>query len=143
MLLVAAGILAIAFWRAARDLHGHARAGADVIVSMLAKQMDGDLPAAELSRTMEQTMEEAGAALPGLGDPTPVIIDSTSAAVGRSLSEVNLHGLTGATVLAIFRTAGHGPRTLVPSGRDRLQAGDVLTLAGSPDAIAAAREALA
>jgi CPA2 family monovalent cation:H+ antiporter-2 len=59
------------------------------------------------------------------------------------LSEVNLRGLTGATVLAIFRTAGHGPRTLVPSGRERLQAGDVLTLAGSHDAIAAAREALA
>jgi CPA2 family monovalent cation:H+ antiporter-2 len=142
VLLVAAGVLAIAFWRVARDLHGHARAGADVIVSMLAKQMDGDLPADELSRTMEQTMEQASAALPGLGDPTPVIIDSTSAAVGRSLSEVNLRGLTGATVLAIFRTAGHGPRTLIPSGRERLQAGDVLTLAGSHDAIAAAREVL-
>jgi CPA2 family monovalent cation:H+ antiporter-2 len=144
VLLVAAGILAIGFWRAARDLHGHARAGADVIVSMLAQHMDnGALPPEEFSRTMAETMEHASAALPGLGDPTPVIIDATSAAVGRSLSEVNLRGLTGATVLAIFRTAGHGPRTLVPTGRERLQAGDVLTLAGSHEAIAAAREELA
>jgi Trk K+ transport system NAD-binding subunit len=45
-------------------------------------------------------------------------------------------------VLAIFRTVGHGPRTLVPTGRERLQAGDVLALAGSHDAIAAAREEL-
>jgi len=58
------------------------------------------------------------------------------------LSEVNLRGLTGATVLAIFRTAGQGPRTLVPTGSERLRAGDVLTLAGSHEAIAAAREAL-
>jgi len=111
---------------------------------MLAQHMDnGALPPEEFSRTMAETMEHASAALPGLGDPTPVIIDATSAAVGRSLSEVNLRGLTGATVLAIFRTAGHGPRTLVPTGRERLQAGDVLTLAGSHEAIAAAREELA
>jgi CPA2 family monovalent cation:H+ antiporter-2 len=142
VLLVAAGVLAIAFWRAARDLHGHARAGADVIVSMLAQHMDGGVPAEELSRAMTETMEQASAALPGLGDPTPVIIDSSSTVVGQSLSEVNLRGLTGATVLAIFRTAGHGPRALVPTGSERLRAGDVLTLAGSHDAIAAAREVL-
>jgi CPA2 family monovalent cation:H+ antiporter-2 len=142
VLLVAAGVLAIAFWRAARELHGHARAGADVIVSMLAQHMDGGVPAEELSRAMTETMEQASAALPGLGDPTPVIIDSSSTVVGQSLSEVNLRGLTGATVLAIFRTAGHGPRALVPTGSERLRAGDVLTLAGSHDAIAAAREVL-
>jgi CPA2 family monovalent cation:H+ antiporter-2 len=142
VLLVGAGMLALAFWRAARDLHGHARAGADVIVSMLSQHMDGGLPAEELSRQMTETMEQASAALPGLGDPTPVIIDVNSAAVGRSLSEVNLRGLTGATVLAIFRTAGQGPRTLVPTGSERLRAGDVLTLAGSHEAIAAAREVL-
>jgi CPA2 family monovalent cation:H+ antiporter-2 len=135
VLLVAAAMLGVAFWRAARDLHGHARAGADVIVSMLAGYMEGGIATDELSRTMEQ----ASAALPGLGDPTPVTIDTTSAVVGRSLSEMNLRGVTGATVLAIFRSVGEGPRTFVPSGRERLRAGDVLTLAGSQEAISAAR----
>ena len=108
VLLVAAGMLALAFWRAARDLHGHARAGADVIVSMLAQHMDGGLPAEELSRTMTETMEKASAALPGLGDPTPIIIDATSAAVGRSLSEVNLREGLGRDGAGDFRTAGRG-----------------------------------
>jgi CPA2 family monovalent cation:H+ antiporter-2 len=135
VLLVAAAILTIAFWRAARDLHGHARAGAEVIAAILAQQMDGAPSTEQLSRTMEH----ASAALPGLGAPTPVILDPGSAAVGKTLSEVNLRGLTGATVLAIFRTAGETPRALVPSARETLRAGDVLTVAGTHEAVAAAR----
>ena len=135
---VAAAILAIAFWRAARDLHGHARAGAEVIAAILSQQMDG----APSSEQLSQTMQHASAALPGLGDPTALVLDPRSAAVGKTLSEVNLRGLTGATVLAIFRTAGETPRALVPSGRETLHAGDVLTVAGTHDAVAAAREIL-
>ena len=138
VLVVAAAILAIAFWRAARDLHGHARAGAEVIAAILAQQMDG----APSSEKLSETMEHASAALPGLGAPTAIILDPRSAAVGKTLSEVNLRGLTGATVLAIFRAAGETPRALVPSARDTLHAGDVLTVAGTHDAVAAAREVL-
>jgi CPA2 family monovalent cation:H+ antiporter-2 len=138
VLLVAAAILAIAFWRAARDLHGHARAGAEVIAAILSQQMDGEPSSEQLS----QTMQHANAALPGLGAPTAVILDPQSTAVGKTLSEVNLRGITGATVLAIFRTAGETPRALVPSGRETLYAGDVLTVAGTHDAVAAARDIL-
>jgi CPA2 family monovalent cation:H+ antiporter-2 len=138
VLFVAAAILAIAFWRAARDLHGHARAGAEVIAGILSQQMDGAPSSEKLSRTMER----ASAALPGLGAPTAVILDPRSVAVGKTLSEVNLRGVTGATVLAIFRTAGETPRALVPTGREMLYAGDVLTVAGTHDAVAAARNIL-
>jgi CPA2 family monovalent cation:H+ antiporter-2 len=139
VLLVAAGILAIAFWRAAQDLHGHARAGAEVIAAILSQQMD----AAPSTEQLSQTMQHASAALPGLGDPTAIILDPRSASVGKSLSEVNLRALTGATVLAIFRSAGDTPKAIVPSGRETLYAGDVLTVAGTHDAVAAAREILA
>lgn len=88
-------------------------------------------------------MEHVSAALPGLGEPTPVVVTPTSSAAGRTLAEVNLRGLTGATVLCIFRASGAEPRTVVPSGHERLRAGDVVALAGSHDAIAAAREILA
>lgn len=88
-------------------------------------------------------MEHVSGALPGLGEPTPVVVTPTSTAAGRTLAEVNLRGLTGATVLCIFRTAGAEPRTLVPSGHERLRSGDVVALAGSHEAIAAAREILA
>ena len=139
VLIIALLLLAIAFWRAARELHGHARAGAEVIMSALARQASPSSSRAEL----ERTMEHVSVALPGLGEPTPVVVTPTSAAAGRTLAEVNLRGLTGATVLCIFRTSGAEPRTVVPSGHEQLRAGDVVALAGSHEAIAAAREILA
>jgi CPA2 family monovalent cation:H+ antiporter-2 len=48
--------------------------------------------------------------------------------------------LTGATVLAIQRGE---QSVLVPSGHERLQAGDVLAIAGTHDAVEAAKELLA
>ena len=138
VLFVVVVLLAIAFWRAARDLQGHARAGAEVIASALAQHMSGSPSPEQLSETMERVNE----ALPGLGEPTPVVLGASSSAVGRTLSEVNLRGLTGATVLCIFRADGDAARTVVPTGRERLRAGDVLALAGTHDALDAAREIL-
>src|SRR4029079_1694595 len=50
--LVALGIFAVAFWRSARNLHGHVRAGAPIIVSALLQNhfSTGEKP----SKTMEQ-----------------------------------------------------------------------------------------
>jgi CPA2 family monovalent cation:H+ antiporter-2 len=138
VLLIVVGILAIAFWRAARDLHGHARAGAEVIVATLGRHVAGGESGDELSRAMEQVSD----ALPGLGEPVPIVVDKASNAVGRSLRDVNLRGLTGATVLAIVRGTGDDSQVLVPSGQEGLRAGDVLAIAGSRDAVAAARELL-
>ncbi len=52
---------------------------------------------------------------------------------------MNLRGRTGATVLAITRTHGG---VLVPTADERLRAGDVLAVAGTHEAIEAARAAL-
>jgi CPA2 family monovalent cation:H+ antiporter-2 len=138
VLLIVAGILAIAFWRAARDLHGHARAGAEVIVATLGRHVAGGESGDDLSRAMAQV----SVALPGLGEPVPIVVDRASNAVGRSLRDVNLRGLTGATVLAIVRGTGGDSQVLVPSGHEGLRAGDVLAVAGSRDAVSAARDLL-
>lgn len=61
------------------------------------------------------------------------------AAVGKTLAEISLRGLTGATVVAIQRG---DESVLVPSGRERLLAGDVLAIAGTHDAVEAAKELL-
>jgi CPA2 family monovalent cation:H+ antiporter-2 len=68
-----------------------------------------------------------------------VQLDAGSPAVGRSLAELNLRGATGATVLAIARGE---EGILVPTAQEVLRAGDVLALAGTHDAIDAARELL-
>jgi CPA2 family monovalent cation:H+ antiporter-2 len=91
---------------------------------------------------ISKTMEHVSAALPGLGEPTPVVLRASSQAVGRTLAELNLRGLTGATILCISRPSASGEEQLVPTGKDRLWAGDVIALAGSNDAVANARELL-
>ena len=71
--------------------------------------------------------------------PVSMRLDPLSPAVGKTLAELNIRGLTGATVLAIRRGA---EAVLVPSGHERLMAGDVLGVAGTRDAVAAAKRLL-
>jgi CPA2 family monovalent cation:H+ antiporter-2 len=76
--------------------------------------------------------------LPGLGAPVPLRLDPSSSAVGKTLAQLNLRALTGATVLAIQR----GRIGIVPAASEVLQAHDVVALAGTEGSIRAARELL-
>jgi CPA2 family monovalent cation:H+ antiporter-2 len=131
MLLV---VLGVGFWRSATNLQGHVRAGSQVIVAALAaqSQSSGEEPHGE-------DLKDVRAILPGLGEPTPVRLETASPAVGRTLAELNLRGMTGATVLAIQRGE---EQVVVPTAHEALRAGDVLALAGTHEAIAAARAVL-
>src|SRR5690606_9344814 len=126
-------ILSVAFWRGAADLHEHVQAGAQMIVEALITQArTGSAPGQAQRAPTETGLEMVHKLLPGLGEPTAVKLDERSPAIGKSLAELNLRGVTGATVLAMTRgeTGLH-----VPSAKEPLQVGDVLTLAGSHDAI--------
>ncbi|MEO6211039.1 MAG: cation:proton antiporter [Gemmatimonadaceae bacterium] len=131
-LVVVALVLGIAFWRSAQSLHGHTRAGAEAIVAMLGEQMMVDTA----PDAVRLAMERIDLVLPGLGTPVALQVTRGSPAIDRSLSSLDLRGRTGATVLAIVRA---GEQVLVPRGHDMLRADDVLAVAGSADAIAAAR----
>ncbi|MDY7226654.1 cation:proton antiporter [Hyalangium rubrum] len=134
LVLLLLGVLAVAFWRSAMNLEGHVRAGAQVIVDALAAQSRAKEPGSE-----EMDLEQVQGMLPGLGAPTPVRLEARSPAVGRTLAELNLRGLTGATVLAIHR----GEEGIsFPTAREALQEGDVLALAGTHEAVEAARSLL-
>jgi CPA2 family monovalent cation:H+ antiporter-2 len=129
-LLVALGIV---FWRSASDLEGHVRAGAQMIVEVLAAQAN---PGKDAAAAAPLDLGEVNRVLPGLGAPVPVLIEDGSPAVGKSLANLNLRGATGATVLVIRR----GPESLiVPTADEILSAGDVLALAGTKEAVAAAK----
>ena len=130
-------IVGIGFWRSAMNLEGHARAGAEVIAGALSRQMSNPYTPSE---QMERTIEQVHSFLPGLGEPTPVRVEPGCAASGRTLAELNLRGLTGATVLAILRSDGH---VLAPHGREMLRSGDLLAVAGTTEAIEAARAMIA
>jgi CPA2 family monovalent cation:H+ antiporter-2 len=125
-------VLLVALWRNAANLQGHARAGAQIIASALAHQMastDGASDEATL-------LEDVNTVLPGLGEPVAIRVVPQSIAVGRSLGQLNLRGATGATVLAIRRGTRQIP---TPLGREVIEAGDVIAVAGSHDALAVAR----
>ncbi|WP_242393646.1 cation:proton antiporter [Anaeromyxobacter oryzisoli] len=134
VLAAAIVVLGIAFWRSAANLQGHVRAGAQVIVEALAKQ-----GAAGAAGPGEDALGPFRAMFPGLGEPVVVRLSADSPAVGRSLSELGLRGRSGASVIAISRG---GASVMVPTASERLRAGDLLALAGTHEAIAAARELL-
>ncbi len=139
LLFVVMVLLGAVLWKSALNLQGHAQAGAEMIVAALTSQVLDDETDA-----MTRTMEHVALMLPGLGDPEVVRIAVNSPAVERTLAELNIRGLTGATVLAITRgdsRAEGGPagQVGVPSGHERLHVGDVIALAGSHESIRAAR----
>jgi CPA2 family monovalent cation:H+ antiporter-2 len=125
-------IIAAAIWRSIANLQGHVRAGSELIVETLARQ------SREPKSSME--LEQVRNLLPGIPGLSPVRLAADSAAVGKTLGELNVRALTGATVLAINRgEAG----TVLPSAGEVLRAGDVLALAGPAEAVEAARQLLA
>jgi CPA2 family monovalent cation:H+ antiporter-2 len=126
-------VLGVGFWRSATNLQGHVRAGAEAVVEALAAQSKSRGP------NHEHEIAELHALLPGIGEPIPVRLRSDSPAVGKSLADLNLRGLTGATVIAI-RRGDSG--VLVPTAKEVLQADDVLALAGTHEAIESARTIL-
>jgi len=133
-LAVSLAVLGFTFWRSATDLQGHVRAGAQAIVEALAAQSRG-----RGTQAQPETLEQVHQLLPGLGALVAVALDSGSPAIGKTLAELNLRGHTGATVLAITR----GERgVIIPSAEELLGRGDVLALAGTHEAIEAARNLL-
>lgn len=125
-------LLGISFWRSARNLQGHIQAGATMIVEALAVT-------AEHPTSPVGVMSEVRQLLPGIGTLTQVEVRGTHPCAGRTLTDLNLRGLTGASVVAICR----GPeRIVVPDGHERIESGDILALTGSARAIRAATELL-
>ncbi|MFY2559676.1 cation:proton antiporter [Corallococcus terminator] len=134
IVLTLVGALGVAFWRGATNLHGHVRAGAQVIVAALAAQSHSKEPGAE-----EHALDHVQGLLPGLGAPASVRLEEKSPVAGKTLAQVNLRGLTGATVLAIQR----GEESLsVPTAQEVLRVGDVLALTGTCEAVDAAKALL-
>ena len=128
-------LLAIAFWRGATNLQGHTRAAAQALADAQPPNARAAAPKARRNTSTISTTSSPASARPCRSSYQP-----GTAAVGKTLAEIKLRGLTGATVLAIQRG---DESVLVPSGHERLQAGDILAIAGTHDAVDAAKELLA
>jgi CPA2 family monovalent cation:H+ antiporter-2 len=113
-----------------------------VVVGRSARQMQGQIRNA--TRLMRFALGGAPATaegvqsyeVPGIGTITPVSLSADSEGIGKSLAELDLHNSSGAVVVAIGRGDSE---VVVPTGDEVLRPGDILELAGSSDAVAAAR----
>ncbi len=133
LLLAALAVLGLSFWRSARNLEEHVRAGAHLVLETLIGQ-------AGQPRPQHGPLDQVSSTLPGLGALTAVRLEPSSPAVGKTLIDLDLRSLTGASVIAIGRDGGG---VAAPTGREPLAVGDVLTLTGTSEAVAAAAALLA
>ncbi|MDP2340390.1 MAG: cation:proton antiporter [Deltaproteobacteria bacterium] len=133
VLMVLVVVLGVGFWRSTANLEGHVRAGVHVIVEALSRH-------AESGAAGGAALVDVHALLPGIGEPLSVRLADDSPAVGKTLADLNLRGMTGASVLAIVRSE---VGAVVPSATETLRAGDVLALAGSHESVTAAQTLLA
>jgi CPA2 family monovalent cation:H+ antiporter-2 len=124
IVLAALAVLGLVFWRTATNLQGHMRAGAEMVAEALGPRHRGSEAA---------TLEQVQHLLPGLGTLVPVRVGPGSAGAGVTLAELNLRGRTGATAVALSRG---GEDTMVfPTAKTLLNAGDLVALSGSHEAI--------
>ncbi len=124
-LVVAAALV----WRAAGRVDIETRSGTGHLVARLAARA-----APVGAPPIDHTPPTAG-----VSALYPVALASGDAAVGRTLAEVDLRALTGATVVNIRRG---GAAVVLPGGKEVLGAGDVLELTGTADALQRAEAAL-
>ena len=137
VLVLVIAVLAHNVWHSVNNLQGHLRAGTELVVEMLARQSrEGHGHGAEAAAASTAAVKEL---LPGIPGMTPVQLVAGSAAIGTSLAQINLRARTGVTLLALSR---EGAGAIQPTPRERLQAGDVLTLAGAHEAVEKAAEIL-
>jgi CPA2 family monovalent cation:H+ antiporter-2 len=132
VVLAVLAVLAVSASRLLTDLDLHVRAGAELIVEMLARQSHESHV-----ESSPHVLADVGALLPGL-DAVPMVLASGSPAIGKSLAELDLRAKSGASVLVILRDGG----TVHPSPHEALRAGDVLAVTGSQDALSLASQIL-
>ena len=138
VLVVALLLLIIPLWRGATNLHGHVRAGAQVILEAVASQGRADMTMAGGSAPIV-TADAVKTLVPGIGDAAVVRLDTGSRGIGLTLKKMNLRGQTGASVIAIERAGGE---KVFPAADDVLQAGDTLVLTGTTEAVDSAKRLL-
>jgi CPA2 family monovalent cation:H+ antiporter-2 len=122
--------LGVMLWRNATNLQGHIHAGAELVVEALAKQAHK-----KYSVSGQKSLIEIKHLLPGLGEPVSLRLNERSFAVGKTLAQLNVRGLTGASVLAIVRGEEN---VIMPSATEHLRVGDMLALVGTREAVNAA-----
>ncbi|MBX3250010.1 MAG: cation:proton antiporter [Myxococcales bacterium] len=134
--LAAVGLLFL--WRRAGELEQDVRSGAERVLALVARQAAEESAAG--SRRADESRTSIVDGMLGLDSMSGVTLAKGSFAVGQTLADLDLRARTGASVVAILDH--DGTRKVAPTGREVLDAGDTLVLAGADDSVAAAQRLL-
>ncbi|MFZ1866426.1 MAG: cation:proton antiporter [Polyangiales bacterium] len=129
VLALVVAVLGIHLWRSTRAVEDQFRSGAEQIADALRKRAGGETVTTLVDPTL----------IPGLDTVRGIVLPERGFAVDRTLADVNLRCQTGATVVAIHRGQSD---VILPTGHEKLLAGDVLAVTGTQDALEKARQAL-
>ncbi len=140
VVLLLLALVGVTFWRSTAELQEHVKAGAEVLLEALRAAGPSDDWRDGAHAGPAATAPAVEQILPGLGSVAEMHVRSGTRSDGASLRELDLRGRTGATVVAIRRAGQH---LTAPGGSTRLQAGDVLAVAGTEPALRAANAELA
>jgi CPA2 family monovalent cation:H+ antiporter-2 len=116
-------------WSSAANLEGHVTAGAQMIAEALMRRGEPKAPSLDVVQEM----------LPGFGHLESLRIHARCRVLGQTLSELNLRGRTGASIVAIARGK---QGILTPRGDEVLREDDEVALTGSQEAVESARKLL-
>ena len=122
MIIAAAGA---ALWRRANRLYATMQAGLRDTLKRSAAQP-------ETGATIVSYLMEEGEGV----RVTTFALSARSQGLGRSLAEMNIRGITGASILQVNR---QGTVLVAPSAALRFEAGDEVLVVGSEEQVAAAR----
>jgi len=129
VLALVVGGIALHLWRSTRVLEDEFRSGAEQIADALREQGE----AKDVTTLIDPSL------IPGLDAVQGITLGERSYAVDKTLADVDLRCRTGATVVAIHRG---GSDVLLPTGHEKLIAGDVLAVTGTQEALEKAKRAL-
>lgn len=125
LVILGFAVALFAVWRNLGAMEGEFRTGVEVLARQLAQQVG----------TEEQRIQNA-ALPPGLDGVLALPLPDSTFAVGQTLAALDLRVRTGATVVAIHKP---NAQVALPTGHERLEAGDILALSGSSGAVDRAR----
>jgi CPA2 family monovalent cation:H+ antiporter-2 len=127
-------IVSVMIWRRAALVEDELRSGVELVAALVTRaQVSGE------EGHTDTELAEAGLLLPPLREAARLRILPGALACGQTLTSLNLRARTGATVIGILRSDA---TACLPTGREKLEQDDTLLLAGTPEAILAAKTIL-
>lgn len=138
LVLVVLVVLGITAFRSARDVDAEVKSAAQrFAVALTSQAVESSHDAHDHGHT--EAPASPRHTLPELGATERITISADSPGRGKTLAQIDLRARTGATVIAIQR---QGKSTALPNGKDLLEEGDVLLVAGTHESVEEARAAL-